>query len=240
MMDDLKIIKKKYGEKMMHLCRELFPSLLETPGLLSNLLLKHFEPSRFLYDDIINQKMVEEFKNFIYTFIDVEKENKILETKSPKELLSEAGYDLYECKTEEDIQYFKKYYKPEEELCTFRGGRLDTCDVFFAVKKWFSTFLSFFDKILSARSQISMIKELSISGFRGFGIPQTVKFAVPQNSKPGSGLTIITGANNSGKTTIIESIRAFNSSESPSFLKTSSKKVYVNVTTAICKLGTHK
>ena len=62
-----------------------------------------------------------------------------------------------------------------------------------------------------------MIKELSISGFRGFGIPQTVKFAVPQNSKPGSGLTIITGANNSGKTTIIESIRAFNSSESPSF-----------------------
>ena len=85
-MDDLKIIRKHYGEKMMHLCRELFPSLLETPGLLSNLLLKHFEPSRFLYDDIINKRMVEEFKNFIYTFIDVEKENKILENKV-KELI---------------------------------------------------------------------------------------------------------------------------------------------------------
>lgn len=62
-----------------------------------------------------------------------------------------------------------------------------------------------------------MIKKISISGFRGFGIPQTVKFAIPDNENPGSGLTIITGANNSGKTTIIESIRAFNSSESPSF-----------------------
>lgn len=62
-----------------------------------------------------------------------------------------------------------------------------------------------------------MIKEISISGFRGFGISQTVQFAIPNNDKPGSGLTIITGANNSGKTTIIESIRAFNSSESPSF-----------------------
>jgi len=62
-----------------------------------------------------------------------------------------------------------------------------------------------------------MIKEISISGFRGFGISQTVKFAIPNNETPGSGLTIITGANNSGKTTIIESIRAFNSSESPSF-----------------------
>lgn len=62
-----------------------------------------------------------------------------------------------------------------------------------------------------------MIKEISISGFRGFGISQTVKFAIPKDSKPGSGLTIITGANNSGKTTIIESIRAFNSSDSPSF-----------------------
>ena len=25
---DLKVIKKHYGEKMMHLCRELFPTLL--------------------------------------------------------------------------------------------------------------------------------------------------------------------------------------------------------------------
>ena len=62
-----------------------------------------------------------------------------------------------------------------------------------------------------------MIKQIQISGFRGFGIPQIVPFAIPSAKKIGSGLTIITGANNSGKTTIIESIRAFNGNESPSF-----------------------
>ena len=49
--------------------------------------------------------------------------------------MSEAGYDLYECHTEGEIQAFKKYYSPGEELCTFRGGRLENCYVFFAVKK---------------------------------------------------------------------------------------------------------
>lgn len=62
-----------------------------------------------------------------------------------------------------------------------------------------------------------MIKNLTISGFRGFGEAQTIDFAMPNKAKEGSGLTIITGANNSGKTTIIESIRAFNGSDSPSF-----------------------
>ncbi len=62
-----------------------------------------------------------------------------------------------------------------------------------------------------------MIKELSISGFRGFGQAQNIKFAIPNKNMAGSGLTIITGANNSGKTTIIEAIRAFNDNDSPSF-----------------------
>lgn len=62
-----------------------------------------------------------------------------------------------------------------------------------------------------------MIKELQISGFRGFGLKQTISFAIPNKQKSGSGLTIITGANNAGKTTVIEAIRAFNDSESPSF-----------------------
>ena len=44
MNQDLKIIKNKYGEKMKHLCREMFPTILETPGLLSSILLTHFEP----------------------------------------------------------------------------------------------------------------------------------------------------------------------------------------------------
>jgi len=64
-----------------------------------------------------------------------------------------------------------------------------------------------------------MIKELSIFGFRGFGLPQTVAFALPDGRTPGSGLTIITGANNSGKTTIVEAISAFNytGEQTPSF-----------------------
>lgn len=61
-----------------------------------------------------------------------------------------------------------------------------------------------------------MIKMLKICGFRGFGIEQEISFALPREDKVGSGLTIITGSNNSGKTTIVEAIRAFNNTTSPS------------------------
>ena len=134
MVDDLKIIKKYYGEKMSHLCRELFPTILEEPGKLSTLLLEKFEPSKLLYDDIIQNNLKEQFKNFIYSFVETEDVD-LPVTKTPHELLAEAGYDLYECKTEADIQSFQKYYAPGEELCTFNGGRLSRCHVFFAVKK---------------------------------------------------------------------------------------------------------
>lgn len=61
-----------------------------------------------------------------------------------------------------------------------------------------------------------MIKKLKICGFRGFGKEQEISFALPCEDKIGSGLTIITGSNNSGKTTIVEAIRAFNNTTSPS------------------------
>ena len=88
-----------------------------------------------MYDDIEKEDKLEEFKNYIYSLIDVENNMERIEHRTPKELLNEAGYDFYECKTEEDIQSFKKYYSKGEELCTFRGGRLEKCHVFFAVKK---------------------------------------------------------------------------------------------------------
>ena len=132
--DDLKLIKEKYGENMMHLCRTLFPTLLETPGLLFEVLSSNFNFSKFLYGDIIQNNKVEDFKNYIYSLIDVEKKTSIT-LKTPKELLKEVGYSLYQCNTEEQIQYFKKYYAENEELCTFNGGRLNRCYVFFAVKK---------------------------------------------------------------------------------------------------------
>ena len=57
-------------------------------------------------------------------------------TTLPDELFAEAGYILFpECQTEDDIQAFRKYYTDYEELCTFYGNRLDTCRVWFAVKK---------------------------------------------------------------------------------------------------------
>ena len=132
---DLKIIKKKYGEEMMHLCRELFPTLLEQEGLLPKLLLDNFKESRSLVKDIIDNNLEEEFKNYIYNQVDVENNYEEVVSKRPEELLKEAGYKLYECHSEDEIQSFKKYYAPGEELCTFRGGRLNRCFVFFAIKE---------------------------------------------------------------------------------------------------------
>lgn len=131
---DLKVIKKKFGENMMKLSRELFPTLLEEKGLLSGLFLDNFNPSKTLYDDIKKDHLEKEFKMFIYGFLN---KDEVIENskKTPKELFEEEGYDFYECKTEEDIQKFKKYYARGEELCTFRGRRLDKCYVFFVVKK---------------------------------------------------------------------------------------------------------
>ncbi len=135
MNSDLKIIKKKYGEKMMHYCREEFSTILEKEGLLSSLLLSHFNESHILYDDIVDDGILNDFKDYIYSLIDVENDMKLVVEKTPQELLSEVGYYLYECKTEEDIQSFKKYYSKGEELCTFKGNRLESNYVFFAVKK---------------------------------------------------------------------------------------------------------
>ena len=135
---ELNRIKKLYGEKFMHFCRSIFPTLLEQEGLLTNVLKSSFATnSRTLYDDIVNYYLEEEFKNYIYSKIDVEKEKpEIIGEKTPYQLLDENGYNLYECNSEEEIQSFKKYYKSGEELCTFRGGnRLNRCVVFFAVKK---------------------------------------------------------------------------------------------------------
>ena len=135
MIDDLKVIKKKYGEKMARFCRNAFPILLEKPGKLSKLLMDNFYESHSLFDDIVTAGVESDFKNYIYSLVDVENNIEATEIKSPEELMSEVGYDLFECYTEEDIQSYKKYYAPGEELCTFRGGRLHRCRVFFAVKK---------------------------------------------------------------------------------------------------------
>lgn len=133
-LDDLKLIKRFYGEDLMHLCRDLFPTILETKGLLFQILSTSIAPTRSLYDDIKDYKLESEFQSFINSFIDSEKE--IVKTdKTPFELLEEKDYILYECKTEEDVQKFRKYYQKDEEICTFWTNRTERCHVFFAIKK---------------------------------------------------------------------------------------------------------
>lgn len=60
------------------------------------------------------------------------------------------------------------------------------------------------------------LEKLSIHGYRGFAKEQTIEFAIP-NGQPSSGLTIITGANNSGKSSIIECLKARGGNQTASF-----------------------
>lgn len=64
------------------------------------------------------------------------------------------------------------------------------------------------------------IKTLEINGIRSFSQERTIDFAIP-NGQPGSGLTIIVGANNSGKSSIIECLNIIskNKSEFPQELR---------------------
>ena len=134
-LDELKSIKKTYGEDMMHYCRDSFPTILDKKGKLSEILSKVLAPTHSVYRDLKDHNCLEDFKIFVNTINDEDVKRLVVVKNTPSELLAKIGYDLYECKTEEDIQSFKKYYAPGEEICTFHGGRLRRCYVFFAVKK---------------------------------------------------------------------------------------------------------
>lgn len=60
------------------------------------------------------------------------------------------------------------------------------------------------------------LRSITIKGFRGFSKSNTIYLAEP-NKLPGSGLTVLTGPNNSGKSSILECINLRSSYESPSF-----------------------
>lgn len=135
---DLKYIKKHYGEHFAHLCRSSFPLILEKKGKLLEIIATHFAPSRNLYNDLVKYNAQDDFKDYVLSFFDssIEQIETSKTNKSPEELFDEAGYILYpECKTNEEVLYFKKYYTYNELLCTFYGDRLDTCRIWFAVKK---------------------------------------------------------------------------------------------------------
>ena len=63
---DLRMIKRYYGEQMMHLCRKSFSTILENEGLLFRIIDDNFAHNKFLYDDIVDSNLIEEFIDFIY------------------------------------------------------------------------------------------------------------------------------------------------------------------------------
>ncbi len=135
-MNDLKYIKKHYGENFAHLCRSLFPTILQTEGLLTKIISESFAPSRDLYYAVLD--CLPQFQEYIYSFIEVKDKKEVDKesVKTPEQLLDEAGYILYpECQNENEVRYFMKYYTKYERLCTFNRERLQTCRVWFAVKK---------------------------------------------------------------------------------------------------------
>lgn len=71
---------------------------------------------------------------------------------------------------------------------------------------------------------MSFLKTLSIAGYRGFNEPCTIQLAIPRDKCAGSGLTVITGANNSGKSTVVEALRARSGHQTPSFSEGSRNK----------------
>ena len=136
--DELKKIKRIYGEKFSRLCRELFPQILDQEGALLKILQEKFSRNcNTLCESIEENGLKEDFKDLIYTaFDDDREEDKKEDSRTPYEILDEAGYELHECLTEEDIQEYRKYYKENEVLCTiYNGGRLNSRVCFWATKK---------------------------------------------------------------------------------------------------------
>ena len=132
---DFNFLKKFYGESFAKTCRTQFPTILEKTGKLSKIISELFEPSSTLNEDL--KHFMNEFCEYVNMNADIDENYEQVKTdKSPEELLSEAGYILYpECKTDADLQAFKKYYAEDEELCSFKLQRLKSCRVWFAVKK---------------------------------------------------------------------------------------------------------
>lgn len=133
---ELRKIKKAYGEKFMKMCRARFSEILDEEDKLYEMLQSTFpSTSTTLYEDIHCSHLENEFVDYIYDQFANESKEIVTTEKTPYELFEEAGYELVECDSEEEIQSFKKYYAGKEELCTFRGNRLEDCVVFWAVKK---------------------------------------------------------------------------------------------------------
>ena len=132
---ELRKIKKLYGEDFAKFCRSAFPRILEEEGLLLETLKEAFPPSHGLYKALVEADALSDFKYHIFYRTGFEKYEPEEIDETPSQLLLRSGYSLYRCEREDDVMQFVRYYKEDELLCTFDDirGRLDDCDVFFAV-----------------------------------------------------------------------------------------------------------
>jgi predicted ATP-dependent endonuclease of OLD family len=60
------------------------------------------------------------------------------------------------------------------------------------------------------------LSRLQITGLRGFATTGQIDFAIP-NGKEGSGITVLVGPNNGGKSTVVESLRVLSRRTTQSF-----------------------
>lgn len=72
--NELKKIKKLYGEKFKNLCRDNFPVILEQEGKLLDILKKRFSHNcNSLYESITENGLEESFSQLIYSEFNIEK-----------------------------------------------------------------------------------------------------------------------------------------------------------------------
>lgn len=75
----------------MHLCRRLIPTLLEQEGLITQILESTFSTNSRTLGEDITEKMEDDFKNYIFSKVDVEKEQIEVIEKKTYEFLKEMG-----------------------------------------------------------------------------------------------------------------------------------------------------
>lgn len=116
-------LKKQNGEKFAQAVRKHAPAALEYESILK--LLKHAGSNP---DDVPN------IAPLIHD-ICIPKVEKKTKPKCPIKLLDKAGYDAYYVTDRESQDRIKKYFKEDEQLCTFGTDRWKSYRIINAVKK---------------------------------------------------------------------------------------------------------
>lgn len=87
---DLELLKKKYGEHFAKLCRNLFPTILEQEGILSGIITEYFAESKSLYEDIISNKLENNFKQYIYSKFNTAQKQTVIDVVDPFVLMKKS------------------------------------------------------------------------------------------------------------------------------------------------------